>query len=341
MNPLKLNLPPVRRKGDPVYASDTNLIVEALRQIEARLTSATVASSPDIAAKTGPIGTLLSLTRKRGWPDTLPPLWPTLIMRGPVEDRSYFVTVERGIVADSLLGGSEGTQMREKIEPSNLLGEDGKPTEFEMSIGDFIYVTYSTDSTTGAVMTDEGDEPRIVVSSTDEKTLRHKPPVGDETDGERGVTWHKLAQLVDDDAGVRLIMWEAGDNPQNFPLSRFKKAGGNADVFKEYDLENARYATRGITGENGITVTQEEDQIKIELGDGETDLNIIAYGLEVSYDGGYVNGIGISTSEHWVIAIRGGLVVGHYDTLAAMEADLGVEGGIASRTVLDGTVGGT
>lgn len=340
MNPLKLTLPPVRRKGDPVYADDTNLIVAAIRQLESRLASATVASSPDIAAKTGPLGTLLALTRKRGWPDTLPPLWPTLKVRGTDEAPAYFVSVERGVVADSLLGGSTGTQMRNLIEPSNLLGEDGKPNEWEMGIGDFIYLTYNTSATTGAAMTAIGKEPRIVVSSADEKTIRHKPPVGDETTGEEGVTWHKLAQLVDDSAGIRLILWEAGGNAENFPLPRFKKAGGTGDVFKEYDLANALFRTRGITGENGITVTQESDQIKIEL-DAGLDLNIIAYGRTVTYSSGYVSALGTSTEEHWVIAIRGGVVVGHYDSIADMVTALGEEAtSVASRHVLDDTVTG-
>ena len=117
---------------------------------------------------------------------------------------------------------------------------------------------------------------------------------------------------------------------------------GDADVFQKYDIEQGAYLTRGISGGTGITVMEHEDNIEIKLDTDGTDVNIVAYGMRISYSGGSVNGISKSTEEHWVIAIRGGVTVGHYDSLSAMVEALGEDSLlVASRNVLDDTMSGT
>lgn len=274
-----LKLPATVRPGQPVKASDYNLLLAALATLSADVRAAEIRPGPDIAAARNAGGTTLSLKKRRGpGADTLPPLWPVLAAKSVGEATVLYCTVTRGLVHDHATIGAPGAQTLLPVEISNLL-TNGEPTEFSLTVGDRIYVVHQqTDK--GAVKTATGVKPAIVVTDDDLISIHYDPPVGDETSGTEGYTAVLLAELIEEDGTPVLLYHKAGDNIDHWrELPVFKKAAGDYDSFKEYDFPNGRFLTKGHTGKTMATGLK-----TIDYTDTDDELQPYTIGVHINHE---------------------------------------------------------
>lgn len=266
----------------------------------------------------------------------LPPFWPQFDAATESEPGDWVVTITKGIVSENYTSSGDARIYHELLD---LIDVDGNPKRFPINPGQAVYVAYGVDDD-GAIRTD-AIKPRIVITNDGEESSHYDPPVGGESSGTGGTVWHKLAIFeIDSDGNPIPEMFEAGDNIEHWrDLPMFVKAGGTADVFKEYDLTAGKYKTRGITAGVGITVTENADDIEIKAGGASA--NYFYYSRSISYADGYVNGLGRSTDPNFVICFRNGIHMGSWDTAAAAAAALGETteefASYATRDMLDTT----
>lgn len=190
-----------------------------------------------------------------------PPFWPRFKPAEPTAAKKWVVTISKGIVVDSVTNNGDAVAYHELLD---LIDENGQPAEFPINPGEAVYVTYGVEDT-GAILTDAETKPRIYIGADGETSEHYDPPVGNESTGTAGNIYRKLAVFdLDGDGMIIAEMFEAGNNIYHWrDLPMFQKAGGTADIFKDYSLTLGKYKTRGITG-NGITITERSDDIEIK-----------------------------------------------------------------------------
>lgn len=239
MNLPNIRLPDHIRKGEPITADWAN----SIRNCLARLASGADTPSNEPAMSDAPFSVAFSIAL----------------------DGSYTATVNRGVVVEIHTKGGTGTDGVIIHQLTDLdLDSDGKKQKFAITDGQCVYVKYEV-ADTGQIKTTSGGKPQIVIAASGAESQHYDPPVGNETAGTDGVVYRKLAQLDVDGSVPRAIIFEAGGNLIHYrELPMFVKAGGTADVFKEFDLSAGKYKTRGLKGSGGITVTQNTDDIDIK-----------------------------------------------------------------------------
>lgn len=240
-----------------------------------------------------------------------PPFWVRFFINSA--GTGYYATVTRGVVTEFDTDGGTGVDAIIHHELTELeLETDGRRPKFEpITDGKAVYVYYETDDK-GKIKTDSGGKPQIKIDDDGKDSTHYDPPVGDESSGAGGVFWRKLAVLDVVDSVPKCIPWEMGGNLKHWrQLPIFKKAGGTADIFKEYDLDAGRYLTRGITAGAGITVTQNASDIEIKAAG--SNLNLEVYQSTFAHDGDGHLTISQSTSPEAIYYWRNGLYVGTSD----------------------------
>jgi hypothetical protein len=157
----------------------------------------------------------------------------------------------------------------------------------------FVKVTVQDDGTISAA--------EIEVAASDTESTHYAPPVGDETAGSVGEYYYKLAEFTTDGDTLAIKKFHAGANIDHFQeLPRFVKAGGTADIFKTFDQEAGQYKTRGITGIDGIEVTQGADEITIGFTDGEDlHLQVVIVNLSIDFTGETFSFGSVTTESHY------------------------------------------
>jgi len=187
------------------------------------------------------------------------PFWPTLGIGGTAETPTYYVTVTRGVIIDRDTTDADAVVYFEPVVLTT-----GEPTEFAITDTQSVYVHFETDDT-GAIT----GTPEIIVADSDQESIHYAPPAGSATAGTDGDYYYKLATFAVGPP-AELTMFGAGDNVCHYrELPLFLKAGGTADVFKEFNASEGKYKTRGLIAGVGITVTENSDSIEIKRdGDG-------------------------------------------------------------------------
>jgi len=172
------------------------------------------------------------------------------------EGGAFFVTITPGFVIERTVINDTGTDCL-------TYHEVDVSTEQEVGDGDavFVKVTVEDDGAISAAA--------LTADVNDKASTHYAPPVGDETAGSVGEYYYKLAEFAASGDTLAIDRFMAGANIEHFQeLPRFVKAGGTADVFKTFDQAAGKYRTRGITGIDGIAVTQGADQIEVGLDGG-------------------------------------------------------------------------
>ena len=223
---------------------------------------------------------------------------------GLTKDESTFtVFVRPGYVIERTVINDTGTDCLTYHEPTGILdmSDDPVPHTVANNQSVFVKVTVQDDGTISAA--------EIEVAASDTESTHYAPPVGDETAGDIGEYYYKLAEFTTDGDTLAVKKFHAGANIDHFQeLPRFVKAGGTADVFKTFDQEAGQYKTRGITAGAGITVTQNTDDIEVALEGGGDNFDISLVDVEISIDGSG-NEVTISPSSgtyNWYV--RNGLL---------------------------------
>ncbi len=225
------------------------------RALGEHLANRRITGGPGIRVREMNGQTIISAKRQRaGKGSELLPFWPTLGIGGTEESPTYYVTVTRGVVCDRETSDADAVVYFEPVVLTT-----GEPTQFAIADTQSVYVHFETDDT-GAIT----GTPEIVVADSDQESIHYAPPAGSATAGTNGDYYYKLATFS---AGppAALTMFGAGDNVDHYrELPMFIKAGGTAEIFKEYLASEGKYKIRGITAGVGITVTERTDDIEIK-----------------------------------------------------------------------------
>lgn len=281
---------------------------ERWRMLGEYLKSQTIKSGPGIRVNSNTAsGTVISAAKPQPPPPQQdPPLWPRFVKDGA----NWMVTVSRGVVTDRVTKTGDAVVIHEI--PNQLSGGDlaliGPITN-----GQAVYVKVEVKET-GEIGVTSGDPCSIVIANDGEASVHYDPPCGDETSGTAGTMYYKLAvfNVTGDIVTPDYVM--AGSNIDHYrELPMFIKAGGTADVFKEFDLTAGKYKTRGITAGTGITVTENTDDIEIKLDSDGADLNLEVYQSTFGHDGSGHLTISQSTTPEAIYYWRAGLFVGTAD----------------------------
>lgn len=240
-------------------------------------------------------------------PDTVkPPLWPTF-SAGSTPGESV-VRVEQGCVVD--ISTKTGNCLAH-WPVSNLVAMDGSLEKFTIAAGQcgYIKIIHRED---GAVGSDAGDPVTFVVDADGLESSHYDPPVGDETGGSGGTYVYKLFQFNGLDADPQFTPFMCGTNIQHFhELPTFKKAGGDNDIFKEFDSAEGKFKTKGLTASGPdysgadptIEIVSEADQLKFRTKGGNLDIEV--YSLSEDTNGNIIQ----STSPEHRLCWRAGVYI--------------------------------
>lgn len=249
-------------------------------------------------------------------PPPPPPFWPAF--------GTDTVKLSTGVVTEIVPKGTSGAIVHHV--PSNIT------SSISITSGQAVFVKVpvledgSVDTSTGVT---------IVVDSAGASSTHYDPPIADETSGAGGTYYYKIAVYNGTESAP--TYFAAGSNIQHFrELPTFKKAGGDNDIFKEYDLAAGTYKTKGLSGSgpgytgasDNIEITNETDQLKFKVIGGNLDLQCyVAYTDTV----GLITSI--STSPEWVACFRNGTFVGIFTETTVPGSDATVTQKIIHRIV--------
>jgi hypothetical protein len=173
-----IQLPELIRSGDPITAKWANSIRAALQRLRDRTP---LASGSRQYIERNPFQLTLG--------------------RNPETD-AFFVTVSQGFVVERALSADGAESPLVLHECDNRLDVDGVPTEFEMEIGDAIFVKVLEDDT-GKI---KGGADLVLVDEATKQSKNFEPP---STDGEY---YYKLAELEASDYTVNLVSYLTGSH---------------------------------------------------------------------------------------------------------------------------------
>ena len=253
----------------------------------------------------------------------LPPF--TVSLCDSVVGGSYYAVVSPGRVTDRVPGDQGNAVI--SYQPGNLYYASGEanpeadppivagaPRRLEMSVGDSICITGEV-LPTGAIgkeSTAETEWVKIEIGSgTAIESIHYIPAVADDDEGTPGTYYYQLAKLESTETGAKLTPIMAGSHIDHYrerPI--LDNVGyGDANVIKDYHAETDTYRFRSLKGANGVTVTQNADDIEISGGDGGH-LDLFTVTLNCELEDGFIKPSG--SSEAYLHRWRNGLYLGVY-----------------------------
>ena len=247
-----MRLPPRKKPGDPVLASDWNLLLEA------------------IAARTPRPGTGLELTAASGgfaYSRSLPVMAnaprvpPFGVIAIEKTDVAFQVTLREGWVIERQRKTTQAPTVKFHMPAYGTSPLDATPRPpIPIAPGEFLWCKITTDPF-GAI----ADTPQILVAASEQDgTLPHPPdPAGE---GGEGVFFLKLLKLETEDGSPLVKVFQQSDI-EHLPLHwHGENRGAGARVFREYDEAAASYLFRSVAGRESdgqIAVVEEEDLIRV------------------------------------------------------------------------------
>lgn len=255
-----MKLPQKKKPGDPVLASDWNMLLEA---IAARTPCS--GSGLNLSASSGgfaysvppPIGQL---------PKGQPPFSVIAVAR---DGSSYLVTMKEGWVIERqpMTGSHPAVVFHMPGYGGTSLDTIPRP-QLAMSINDIAWCRYKC-GPTGLI----NYTPEIVVVAADQPGA-HYYPADPEGSGGDGDYYVKLFKLVLDGSSPRVIVYQQSDIGHVAQLWTGENVGTGLGVFKEHDEEENAYKFRTITGP-GVSLSGDGNEILIGGDGAHLDLKVI------------------------------------------------------------------
>lgn len=273
-----MKLPPRKKKDDPILASDWNMLLDALA-------ARTPCTGAGLALASSSGGFAYSLPTPLGQlPKGQSPFSVIAIETGGV---SYLVTIKEGWVIERqpMSESSPAVLFHMPKYGTTSLNTIPRP-QLSMAINDIAWCRYQTDET-GLISA----VPEIVVAAADQPGA-HYYPVDPEASGQDGDFYVKLFKLVMDGTTPAIIVYQQSDIEHYAQLWTGENTGTGAGVFKQHDETQNIYQFRTIAGDNGVTVTEDGDEILIELeggGTGGPDFNLRILGVKLGLYSGDVS----------------------------------------------------
>ena len=263
-----MRLPLKKKPGDPVLATDWNLLLDALA---AR--SPKPGSGLELISSSG--GFAYSMPPGLGVPrQSLPPFAAIGIHKAGL---GWEVIIKEGWVIERKpkAYGNEPAVKFWMPESGGVKLDNIPRPRIPMAFGDFLYCKFETD-----VQGEVSGTPEMIVSSADENGVHYKPEDPEES-GVDGVYYVKILKLESDGGTPKLKVYQQSDIEHWGQLWTGENLGGGSRVYKKHeDYENI-FKFRTIIGDD-----PEEKTLYDLLGDGSDlfefiELDLITEVLEV------------------------------------------------------------
>jgi hypothetical protein len=248
-----MRLPQKKKPGDPVLASDWNILLDA------------------IAARTPRPGTGLELIASSGGfaysrpgPGlaNTPNLPPFAVIGIEKDSSSYLVTIKEGWVIERKPKTSDSPTVKFHIPKAGDKALDSIPRpQIAMSIGDTLWCKVT------AGITGEINAPPEILAASGDQNGNHYYPEDPEGSGSDGTYFIKLFKLEQEDGTPKVKVYQQSDIEHWAQLWTGENKGDGSRVFKEHDEAENIYYFRTIKHretQNQIEVIEEEDIIRIQ-----------------------------------------------------------------------------
>jgi len=286
-----MRLPQKKKPGDPVLASDWNLLLDAVAARTPRSGAGLelIASSGGFAySKPGP-----SIAPNQGFP-------PFSVIGIEKEASSYLVTLKEGWVIERRPKTGDTPTVKFQVPKIGSVSMDTIPRpRLTMTIGQTAWCKVQT-NTVGEITS----QPEIIAAAADQNG-NHYYPQDPEGSGGAGTYFIKLFKLEEENGSPKVKVYQQSDIEHWAQLWRGINVGAGSHVFKRHDEAQNRFEFRSIRG-IGIGVTQAGDEILIERSG--PNCNFIIEKISHSNSGGGATLTRITGDQ--VIYIRGGEYVG-------------------------------
>lgn len=193
------------------------------------------------------------------------PFQITLINKGTPAIPVYVVTVDKGYVNERKPTPSGAALALHS--PTNA-GSPGALVEFPITVGQQVTLVVQVNEN-GAIEAPTGDAVAIEITAENPTSTHYDPPIADETGGSPGVYRYKLGVLRPSDPTHDTDWIEtylANSHIDHFrELPRFKKKAGTYDIFKEYNVADGVYYTKGLKAGDGIDLVDDNQSIEVKV----------------------------------------------------------------------------
>lgn len=255
-----MRMPQKKKPGDPVLASDWNLLLEA---ISAR--TPCPGNGLEFTSSTG--GFSYALPPPKGYsPKGQPPFSVIAIEKG---GSNYLVTIKEGWVIERRPKTADHPHVKFHMPEYGGKSLDAIPRpQLAMAVNDIAWCRFKTDVT--GVLTDE--KPTIVIDPELKDGVHYWPPDPESYGGE-GDYYVKLFKLILDDGSPYIIVYQQSDIEHWAQLWHGQNTGYGAGIYKEHDEDENIFKFRSVRGDYGIKETQSDDEAQLDFwaenkGDG-------------------------------------------------------------------------
>ena len=247
-----MKLPEKKRPGDPVLASDWNMLLEA------------------IAARTPRSGNgLRFIETSGGFSYSLPPppaegprgQAPFSVIAIAKSGGNHLVTIKEGWVIERRPKTADHPHVK-----FHMPEYDGDPIDMiprpqlTMAVNDIAWCRYKTDDR-GAV-TDE--KPEIVIDPELKDGVHYWPP-DPAGSGGNGDYYVKLFKLTLANGSPHIIVYQQSDIEHWAQLWFGQNTGSGGDIFKEHDEATNTFKFRSVRGDYGIVEHQDADEVSLDF----------------------------------------------------------------------------
>lgn len=251
-----MRLPQKKKPGDPVLASDWNLLLDAI-----------AARTPRPGAGLELIASSGGFAYSRPSPLSAPfaGLPPFSVIGIEKKNSSYLVTVKEGWVIERKPKSEDTPAIKFHIPKAGDKTLDSIPRpQISMSIGDTLWCKFSTDT-----MGEISSEPEVFAASADQDG-NHYYPEDPEGSGSEGNYFVKLFKLIDGGGSPAVVVYQQSDIEHWAQLWTGENLGDGSRVYKEHKENENVYKFRTIKrreSQHQIDVVEEEEIIRVQGND--------------------------------------------------------------------------
>ena len=248
-----MRLPAKKKPGDPVLATDWNLLLDAISARTPR-----PGNGLELIASSGGF----AYSRPGAGGTQNPHLPPFAVIGIEKENAAYLVTVKEGWVIERKPKTTDSPTVLFHIPTADGTPLDTIPRpQIAMSIGQTLWCKFTTGPT------GELNAPPEIIAAADEQNGNHHYPQDPEGSGSDGTYFVKLFKLDEDDGSPKVIVYQQSDIEHWATLWTGENKGDGSRVFKEHDEEQNRYYFRTIKHRetrNQIEVVENGDIIRVQ-----------------------------------------------------------------------------
>lgn len=258
-----MRLPQKKKPGDPVLASDWNLLLDAIAARTPR-----PGSGLELIASSG--GFAYSKPAAVSAPHAgLPPFGVIGIEK---KDSGFLVTVKEGWVIERQPKSEASPAVKFHAPKAGDKGLDSIPRpQISMSMGDTLWCKFATDPM-GAIT----ESPEVFAASDDQEG-KHYYTEDPEGSGGNGQYFVKLFKLEDDGGNPSVRAFQQSDIEHWAQVWRGENKGDGARVFKRHAEDENIYHFRTLKhreSQHQIQVVEESDLIRVKGNDKDGSLAI-------------------------------------------------------------------